>query len=358
MSHSDNSNDQIQVLVVDDDAGVRKSLSAFLKKRGCGVLTAPSGEAALERLRSAAPALIFLDVSMPGMSGIEVLEVLPETVDAETAPLVIMVTGEADASTAALCMQRGAMDYLLKPFELEALGEALERALKKRAALLEQREASAWLQQEVARSAEELEVAYRKLQELTVATLDALIGALEAKSPYLAGHSARVAALAATVAAELGLDDDDIERVRAAGRLHDLGMIGIRESVIDKKEKLTDGDFAHIREHVEIGVGILQPFSNLSPIVDMVRTHHENWDGSGYPQGLEGEASPVGGRIIRAAEVYDAVTTQRPYQPVMTPEEAVAHMRSMAGRALDPNVVSALDAVVGRRQALVFIDEE
>ena len=135
-------------------------------------------------------------------------------------------------------------------------------------------------------------------------------------------------------------------------------MIGIRESVIDQEGKVSAEDFDHIKTHVAIGVRILTPFPHLGPIVDMVRTHHENWDGSGYPGGLKGEAIPLGGRIIRAAEAYDAVTTWRPYQMAVKPEEAMTHMYSMVGKTLAPDVMRALEAAVQRRRTLVVPREE
>ena len=348
----------VQVLVVDDDDATRNVISRFLIRRGCEVITAASGEAALEQLRSATPDIMLLDVTMPGMSGVDVLEVLPETLDADATPVVVMLSGKADAATAAACMQRGAMEYLTKPFDFSDVEDALKRALKQRAARLQDREVSAWLTKEVTHSQAELERAHLELKQLTVATFDGLISALEAKSPYLAGHSARVSATAASIAYELGLSDDEVDQVRVAGRLHDLGMIGIQDRVVDKRGKLTEEDFAHIREHVMIGARMIRPFVHLAPIVGMVRAHHENWDGSGYPQGLAGEDIPFGGRILRAAEVYDAVTTRRPYQSVKTPEEAVVQMRGMVESVLDPKVMDALESVVEQRHALVFLDEE
>ena len=346
-----------QVLVVDDDPDVTSVVQRFLKKRGYDVLTAASGEEALASLRSHVPALMLLDVGLPGMNGIDVLEALPNALDADTVLTVIMMTGESDAATAAACMQRGAMDYLVKPVTLQDLERAVTRATARRTQAVTLKEGHEWLGEEVRRSSDELQKAYTRLENLSQATLEALVSVLEAKSSHLAGHSARVATFAATVATEFGMSDEDVEQVRRAGRLHDLGMIGIRESTVDTKGKLSAEDFEHIKEHVAIGVRILQPFDHLGPIVDMIRTHHENWDGTGYPQGLKGAAIPLGGRIIRAAEVYDALTTQRQYQEPMPPEEALKRMIAMAGTILDPSVMDALKVAVSRKRVLEFLED-
>ncbi|OGU01139.1 MAG: hypothetical protein A2W29_05685 [Gemmatimonadetes bacterium RBG_16_66_8] len=184
------------------------------------------------------------------------------------------------------------------------------------------------------------------------------MAALEAKDTYLSGHSARVAALAATIATHLGLGDDEVDQIRLGGRLHDLGKIGIRESVLGKQGPLTPEEFEHVKEHVTIGSQILRPMVHLGPVVDYVRGHHEHFDGSGYPDALAGDAIPLGARVICAAEIFDALTSARPYQQPLTPEDATDRMRSLAGRIVDPTVMDALATAVKRRQTLVFLDEE
>lgn len=166
-----------RVLVVDDDDQILKTITRFLEKRGYAVIAAHSGQQALEQLRSNTPALMLLDVNMPGMSGIDLLEVLPETVDTDLDMAVVMLAADADAATAAACMQRGAMDYLTKPIELNDLDSAVTRALKRRSALRQDREASRWLKEEVEKHTKELERAYHRQEELTVATLEALVSA-------------------------------------------------------------------------------------------------------------------------------------------------------------------------------------
>jgi putative two-component system response regulator len=345
----------VGVLVVDDEDAIRNALARFLTKRGYEARVAATGEEALARLKEGGISLVLLDVRMPGMSG---LDVVPEALHINPDVAIVMLSAVTDATSAAICMQRGAMDYLTKPIELTDLAGAIERALRRRDTLLQERQISSWLKEELEHRARELERQQKKLQQLSVATLEALINALEAKDRYLTGHSSRVAAFAATIAQQFGMSDDEIEQVRMAGRLHDLGKIGVREEVLNKEGPLTPEEYEHVKEHVVIGSQILAPLTHLGPIVEFARGHHEHYDGSGYPDRLKGDEIPLGARIICAAEIYDALTTARPYQPMMTPEQAVERMRRLAGSIIDPGVMEAIAAAVARRQTLVFLDED
>ena len=354
-----NSSDSVQtgqkLLVVDDEDSVRNALTRFLTARGYTVGDAANGEEALAALQADDYSLMLLDVRMPGMSGIELV---PEALHEEPDLAILMLSAVGDATTAASCMQRGAYDYLTKPIELSDLSKAIDRALKRRDTMMQNREISSWLKEEVQRRTQEAEREREKQQQLTIATLEALINAQEAKNPFLSGHSARVAAFAASVAHHLSLTDDEVEDVRMAGRLHDLGKIGVKEAVLNKKGPLTDEEYEHVKQHVLIGWQILSPLQHLGSITSYVRSHHEHWDGSGYPDGLAGEDIPLGARIICATEVYDALTTSRPYQEKLTPEEAVDRMRLLAGKIIDPMVLDGMCSAVESRRTLVFIDEE
>jgi putative two-component system response regulator len=355
MTDSPPASSDVGVLVVDDEDAIRSAIARFLTKRGYAARVATTGEEALARLQDGRTSLMLLDVRMPGMSG---LDVVPEALHIDPDVAIVMLSAVTDATSAAICMQRGAMDYLTKPIDLTDLAGAIERALRRRDALLQERQISSWLKEELEHRAHDLERRLKKLEQLSVATLEALINALEAKDRYLSGHSARVAAFAATIAQQLGLSEDEIEQVRLAGRLHDLGKIGVREAVLNKEGPLTFEEYDHVKEHVVIGSQILAPLTHLGPIVEFVRGHHEHYDGSGYPDHLKADEIPLGARIICAAEIYDALTTARPYQPMMTPEQAVERMRRLARSVLDPGVMDAIAAAVARRRTLVFIDDD
>ncbi len=355
MTATEQTTPQARVLVVDDEDSFREALARFLEKSGFAVTEAASGMQALTELKRERFELILLDLRMPGMSGSDVVS---EALDIDPDLAILMLSGASDATSAAICMQRGAFDYLTKPIELSNLRNAIDRALRRRDTFIQNREISSWLKEELAARTKELERERQKLQQITIATLEALINALEAKDPYVIGHSARVAALSATIAHELELSDDQIEMVRTGARLHDIGKIGIRESVLTKQGPLTPEEYDHVKDHVTIGYQILAPLTHLGPIISYVRSHHEHWDGNGYPDGLSGESIPVGARIICAAEIFDALTTTRPYQEKLQPEAACERMRLLAGNVLDPDVMDALSAAVERRKTLVFLSDE
>jgi response regulator RpfG family c-di-GMP phosphodiesterase len=343
-----------KLLVVDDEDSVRSALTRYLSAQGYTVGDAANGEDALHAIGSEPYSLVLLDVRMPGMGGVDLV---PEMLDQEPDLAILMLSAISDATTAATCMQRGAYDYLTKPIELTDLSKAIERALKRRDTLIQNREISSWLKEEVQRRTQEVEREREKQQQLTLATLEALVNALEAKNTFLSGHSARVAAFAASVAHHMDLSDDEVEDVRMAGRLHDLGKIGVQESVLNKKGPLTEEEYVHVKQHVLIGWQILSPLQHLGPIISYVRSHHEHWDGSGYPDGLAAEEIPIGARILCATEVYDALTTARPYQEKMSPEDAVDRMGHLAGKVIDPLVLKGMASAVDSRRTLIFIDE-
>ena len=348
------SEDAVAILVVDDEKPIRSALEKFLTVKGYEVTTAASGEDALDILQRQKIACLLLDVKMPGLSGIDLV---PKVLDIEPNAAVLMLTAVNDATTASLCMQRGAMEYLTKPIDLEDLDRAVQRALKRRDTLMETDELNQWLKEEVAIRTAELRRERANLQRISVATLEVLVNALEAKDPYSRGHSARVADFSAMVASELEMSDEDVEAVRTAGRLHDIGKIGIREEILDKQGPLTDEEYEHVKQHVVVGSQILAPLTHLKEIIQYVRSHHERWDGHGYPDGLKGEEIPIGARIIGAVEIYDALTSSRPYQEKMSPGFAIERMRDLMGTSIAEDVYRALAAVVGRRQTLVFLDD-
>jgi putative two-component system response regulator len=342
------------LLVVDDEDAVRNALRKFLVQQGYEVATAATGEEALGVLQRQKITGILLDVNLPGINGVELV---PQIMEVEPTVAILMLTAVNDATSAALCMQRGAFDYLIKPIDLGHLGRAIHHALQRRHTLLEGQQINQWLKEEVTTRVTERRLEQANQERISVATLEALVNALEAKDPYLRGHSARVADLSAMVAAEAGCSDEDVEAIRTGGRLHDIGKIGIREEILNKQGPLTEEEYEHVKQHVTVGSQILAPLVHLGTVIGFVRSHHERWDGAGYPDRLQGEAIPLGARIIGSVEIYDALTTSRPYQEKMPPEMAVEHMRDLIGSVIDPNVHRALEAVVARRQTLVFLDD-
>ena len=192
------------------------------------------------------------------------------------------------------------------------------------------------------RYAEDIRRLYRQLQRAICQSLLGLANALEAKDPYTRGHSERVGAWGRRLATALGLTPGDVETVVQAGLLHDIGKIGIPETVLRKRGPLDTEEWALMRNHPIIGAQIVAPFEFFATGALVIRHHHERWNGTGYPDGLAGDAIPLGARIVAVADVYDALTSDRPYRAALPRDVAVAHLISEAGRTLDADVVAAL----------------
>lgn len=344
-----------KILLIDDDPDICQALSRFLVSRGFDVSTAESGASAIGLILSEKFDLAVCDVSMPGMDGIQTVRRLRES-DPDLA--VLMLTGVNDARLAVDSVAVGAMDYLIKPVSLTTLLAAVEQALHKRGLLVGQRRIERIIREEVAERTAELEADRRNLRAMTVTMVDALITAMETKDVHLRGHSQRVAAMAAAVAEHLQLPLGVVEQVRIAGRLHDVGTIGLREAVLNKPGALTEAERRHVQEHVGIGVDILAPLKHLALAVTYVQDHHEQWDGRGYPRGLAGERISIGGRILAACDTYDALTSSRAYQTPVDPPAALAVIAGLAGTSLDPACCAALEHVVTNLQPLPFVDVE
>ncbi|MCA0377714.1 MAG: response regulator [Gemmatimonadetes bacterium] len=334
-----------RVLLVDDEATIRLALSRFLQSRGYVVDVADSGDAALTCLGRERYALMLCDLNMPGLSG---LEIVPRALSADGDLAVIMLTAVNDAASATEALATGAFDYLTKPVELADLQAAVERALLRRRRTMERRAVDRLIREEVALRTVQLEREKSALRVLTVSIAETLINAMEAKDLYLRGHSQRVAELGAAIAAELGEADHVVELVHAAGRLHDVGKIGIRESVLNKNGPLTVDEFSHVKDHVRIGLEILQPLQHLGDALVFIRDHHEHWDGGGYPHGRAGDDISIGGRVLTAADAFDALTSKRAYRDPMTADATLDYLRTQTGRLLQPRVYEALGAVIRR----------
>lgn len=342
-----------RLLVVDDEEAIRTALARFLRARGFEVMTAESGMAALNVLTQEKFVGILCDIRMPGMTG---LELVPQALAHDPDLAIVMLTAVNDAPTATEALGLGAMDYLMKPVELSDLATAIERALHKRALSIEQRKVERLIREEVAAQTEELRGERQNLHAAVVGIVTALVRAQEAKDVFLRGHSDRVADLSASIASVMGLSDDDVEGLRLAGRVMDVGKIGIREEVLNKPGSLTPEEFEHVKSHVTMGLEILSAVKPLAHLLPAISHHHEHWDGAGYPQGLSGEQISVGGRILAAADAFDALTSRRAYRDPMTQEEAITYLGQRVGSLLEPSVYAALKTVVTGRKTLQFLD--
>jgi HAMP domain-containing protein len=202
------------------------------------------------------------------------------------------------------------------------------------------------------RMAVEVQRQFAELKTLHLGTVEALARAIDAKSPWTAGHSQRVTALGVRIAAAMQLSSDAIEQMRCGGLLHDIGKLGVPGRILDKPAPLTDEEFALMRQHPELGARILEPLPQYAPILPIVLEHHERFDGSGYPRGLAGEDISIGGRIFAVADVFDAMSSDRPYRKARPREEVVAYIAEQAGAMFDPVVVGAFLQVMTARNGV------
>lgn len=338
-----------RILLVDDEETIRLALSKFLRSRGFEVETADTGMVALGLLKQGSYSLMLCDIRMPGMSGLELVP-LARTLHPDMA--IIMLSAVNDVPTAAESMTAGAMEYLTKPVDLQDLLDAIERVAHRRDLAIEKRNVERLIDAEVARRTTEAERERAGLRAAVIDSIAHLIALHESKDPFLSGMTLRVAAVARAIAEVLELAPDTIDQIAVAARLHDVGKIALRDSVLNKPGALSPEEFEHVKDHVRLGLEILAPLTQLNDILDMVRDHHEHWDGSGYPQGLMGERISLGGRVLCCADAFIALSSRRAYRPAMSVEDTIDYLAAHAGGLLDPRVYAALQRVVAERRVL------
>ncbi len=320
-----------EILIVDDEAVVRQLLKRRLSSEGYHCREASSADEALDKLRHNTVELVILDIKMPGKSGVELL---PEIKASYPDTTIIMATAVTNTSIAIQCMKQGAYDYVIKPFNLDEIILSVKRALETRRLELEVRNYQQYLEQRVAEQTNRIRASFLK-------AITSLAYALEAKDKYTSGHSQRVAQISVIIARELGLPQDDIERIRLAGLVHDIGKMGVKEVVLNKPGCLAEEEFQHIKYHPAMGEHILTPIVDDEEILMIVRHHHERYDGRGYPDGLSGEQIPLGARIMAVADSYDAMTSERPYRNAMSSKKAYAEIERGRDTQYSPEVVDA-----------------
>jgi putative two-component system response regulator len=301
-----------QILVVDDDPQVAGLLVRLLSREGYSVIVARDGQQALDVVAASPPDLVLLDVTMPGLDGFEVCRRLKS--DEQTALIpVTMLTALDDREHRTVGIEAGADDFLTKPFDYSTLRARIRTQLRLKA-LTDQ-------------------------LEHTESVIFTLALAVEAKDAYTEGHLRRLAFYGEQLALQLGLPPEEARAVRYGGILHDIGKIGVDESVLRKPGPLTNDEVAHIRLHPAIGARIVAPLRFATQVAPIILGHHEYWNGQGYPQGLRGEALPLGARIIAIVDAYDAMTTDRVYRKALAQHEAMRRLARGAGQQWDPALI-------------------
>jgi len=327
---------QEKLLIVDDEAPIRRVLRQRLSAEGYECREADSAEQALKTLAETPIALTILDIKMPGKSGIELL---PEIKSDYPDTAVIMATAVSEVNIAVQCMKQGADDYICKPFNLEELSIAVQRALERRRLRLEIREYQQYLEEKV-------EEQTGQIRKIFLGAIEALVSALEAKDKYTGGHSRRVTEIALALGNELGLSPRDMEDLRWGSLLHDIGKIAVDPAIQNKPGKLTPDEYKHIMTHVHVGAEIVRPIANTK-IVEMIEHHHDRYDGNGLNQVVAGDDIPLGARILAVADAFDAMMSDRPYRSAMSLTDIVEEIKRCAGTQFDPVIVAAFLNTVG-----------
>ena len=316
-----NKEEKYTILLVDDEENNLQLLKRTLRGQ-YNILTAHNGVEALEVVKEYGDkiSLIVSDQKMPVMEGTEFLK---EVRKIQPQIVKILLTGHVDTDIIVSSINDcDLFQYILKPFEPEELKIAVESGITKFA------------------MSSNNKIYYKELRELFYKTIRAISNALDTKDSYTNGHSLRVTLYSMILAKQLNLDETYMEDIEIAGLLHDIGKIAMPKSILCKNGKLTDEEFLVMKSHPVRGEKIVLNIKKLQIISEWVKSHHEKWDGSGYPDGLKGEQIPLPGRIIALADTYDAMTSTRPYRTALSHEVAMLEIRKCAGTQFDPRLAA------------------
>lgn len=320
---------QPQILIIDDDPTVRIALEALLASEPYVLVFAENGKTGLEKAALLHPDAILLDVMMPGMDGFEVCHALRANKDLSEVPILFITTLD-DRESRLKGIESGADDYLAKPFdrlELLARLRSITRLNRYR---------------KIAEARQKLEAMHQELLISYDKTIEGWSKALDLRDKETEGHTQRVTEMTIQLAKVIGLDEDVIERHIWRGcLLHDVGKLGIPDAILLKEGPLTDEEWVIMRRHPVYAYEWLNAIPFLQPALDIPYCHHEKWDGSGYPRGLKGMQIPVAARLFAVVDVWDALTSDRPYRKAMPRDEVKAYMADQSGKHFDPEIVAA-----------------
>ena len=326
-----------RILVVDDEEPIREIVTSMLSFANYQCRQARSGLEALALLNSGEEfELMLSDLMMADLDGIGLLE---RTKEKFPDMPVVMVTAVHDISVALAAIRNGAYDYLLKPFERDQLLNTVRRALENRRLKVENRAYQTNLESLVAARTDQLKKAMLNLERSYDITLEALGDALDLKDAETEGHSKRVTAFTIAIARAMGLPKEQISVIARGAFLHDIGKMAIPDSILRKPGKLTPDEVAIMREHCYRGYQMLKKIPFLHEASEIVYSHQEKFDGTGYPRGLKGEEIPLGSRLFAIADTLDAITSDRPYRPAQSLSAARAEIEKFSGTQFDPEAV-------------------
>ena len=321
------------VLVVDDNAGKRLAVRAMLAPLGHAVIEADSGRAALEAAARQSFAVILMDVVMPILDGYETAKLLRQRSQSQDTPIIFLTAFRRDETETASAYANGAVDFIFTPVLAEVLRAKVSAFVH------------LYLQ------AQELQRSLESITTLNIEMLTRLAAAAEFRDDETGQHTRRVGELSVRIAERLGVPDLEIGLIRLAAPLHDVGKIALPDAILCKPGRLTVDEFEEMKTHATVGARMLagSAFALLEVAEQVALTHHERWDGSGYPNALAGEEIPMAGRIVAVADVFDALTHVRPYKAAWSRVDAIAEITGHAGGHFDPQVVEAfVDGFQGR----------
>jgi len=330
-----------RILIVDDELEITEILSDLLSA-SYECYTCATAEEALAILLVKDFTLVISDITMPGMSG---LDMIPHVKELAPNTVVVMISGMQTVESAIGALRLGAFDYLMKPFDLRQVEAVVKRALEHHELVLAKQRYENHLEELVEQRTAELDQALDSLEHAYRSTLRALTAALETRDSETHGHSERVVTYSLRLGREFGLSGAQMKALEFGSLLHDIGKIGVPDSILRKPAKLTDEEWVLMREHPIHGQQILRGIQFLEGAARVVAQHHEKWDGSGYPSGLKTEEIDICARIFSVADAFDAMTSDRVYRRGKSYEAASKELDDWAGRQFDPKIIEAFHRV-------------
>jgi putative two-component system response regulator len=316
------------ILIVDDEPAGRETLESILEPEGYYLVLAENGYQAIEQAKAIQPDVILLDVMMPGMNGFEVCRRIRSEKQLAEVP-ILFLTARDDRQSLLNGLEAGADDFISKPFdryELRARLLGITRLNRYRKLVTERKN---------------LEDAHKQLLFAYDETIEGWSRAMDLRDKETEGHSQRVTDLTTQLASAFGMSKEEIIHVRRGALLHDMGKLGIPDAILLKPGKLTDEEWEFMRRHPQLAFEMLNPIEYLRPAMDIPYCHHEKWDGTGYPRGLKGDQIPLAARLFAVVDVWDALTSDRPYRPAWSQEKVLEYLREQSGKHFDPQVLTA-----------------
>lgn len=325
--------DKSIILIVDDEPAGRHTLESILEGQDYQLVMAENGLEAIEKAKTILPDVILLDVMMPGMDGFEVCRRLRNDPHLAEVPIIIL-TALDDRKSLLHGLEAGADDYLTKPYdryELRARLLGITR-LNRYRKLLDERA--------------NIETAHEQLLSAYDATIEGWSRAMDLRDKETEGHTLRVTDLAVKLARIMGVNEGELLFIRRGALLHDIGKLGVPDSILHKAASLNDDEWKIMRQHPQLAYDMLYPIEYLRPALDIPYCHHEKFDGSGYPRGLKEEQIPLSARVFAIVDVWDALTSNRPYRPAWDKQKAMDYIKEESGKHFDPKVVEAFNKMI------------